>query len=1722
MRRMYVKGFFLSLVSIYTLFFANVYAACDSSLPAVGTRDDVLIVVNDNSLDSCAVGSYYALKRGLGKNNIVHIKSPASYYLSWTEFKIMRDQIIAFMQKNTFNDPTVTPVNCPTSSESPRYCQQSMDQIRVQTKIKYLVTTRGVPSRVVVDGSTLLAKNGPTSIDNYLRHWLVNYYSRDVSFSSLKRAKAFSDGRGMRTVNPAIDDELIIGRIDGLDIASAKALVDRAMFAEENGIYGKLYGSKFGSTDGRAVWNNYAQPGKYVYGDVSTGWQYQHGIFGNIDNVINPAENAVRLEQNLSCLTHIDSAAGSTAGKSPQQCVVKLTRGADAPPGASWSRQPLVDNALVYLGSLDGQATNGSFTGLMNWRRNTSCSETLCKNTVDPATCKQNSSDVYKEINTQCAGVADGFIGYNFQSFPVSFLAVWPTGWYQTTADTEENWRHAGGGDINNMAFPDVVSGDSADGDGMSLWFKNTDEVSNPQCVSDITLTTLNNCTSARQIKSFVNSTVFPEKTYSTLQPQKYRISFKYKLTNVKSVPVSQLRFNVRLFVKETADKNFQVNYGLKYFNLVADVASHVLPEGSTNWVEVETFFTLDPLKHAAARSNCQSRAGCTKRVNAAFLSAAWNGSYDGIKIRLQTSGKFSGAIGIDDVQIQEVNSGTQLALTNPSFTQGHEQVAAGDHAANFLSRLNGTAFWGSMSHHQSNGHSFDKHPLETMLYFMRGLPLGDAVWFAEKYNSGVLYGDPLYSPIAVKFNYITENKYDFVLNSVGLSADAVNGNNSSIVSTTYAVDYCSGGDFIICDKNTSWQSANMTGTGGKRNISLGTLDTTSFVAGQITLRLAVTSNNVNTAMTQTFYDYYPIVVANQISDFDSDGVSDVVELQKGMNPTKSDTDGDGVSDADELALGTNPLVVDTDGDGLNDGTELRLGTDPLSDDTDRDGMPDGWEVTSRVLDPLINDAALDFDNDGLTNLQEFKYSTNPGLPDTDKDGINDGEEVANKTNPIQNKDRDLDGMSDDWEKIRGTKYYRDDSRDDPDGDGVSNYIEYHYLTLPQDKTSTPVVKTIYTNSLQGSDATGDGSLNNPYASLYSAMQVAKAGDTIQLAEGNYNEPGLFVFSKMVKIQGTANRKVTLNLDRLYVYQIKWGGFNGIQLNINNVFNFIIGRNMLLHNVELALSAPLLLNKDTRLILDHVLVTNKGTATAITSISLSAATRTELVITNSTISGFPIGVNWDKTSYLNITNSILDNTINLQGAYSFNVSSSLLSDGQFTKFTNNIGGKSMFVDAVNGNYHLLPSSPAIDTGGIYYKADKEPVGHRLNMGFYGNTAEAAIALDSDNDGMPDGWENAMGLNPSMVDNTLDLDGDGLVNGIEYKIGTLPGNKLSKNLLNYIFLNPNDFRGSLQAMSLKDNNFIWGGVFTRLNQFESKSTDMTTFSQGKTFYSLTPVSMASNVNGTDMPVNNWMAGYDFVIPHFRQNHTYYIYSAIGKTKVTIKTDVTQTVTIPRFKFITVSGGNLNNISAVIHSEFPVMVFHVANSSSGSVFDSYTVPPVSKEIFGILSRYVVLGALQDDTNITIYKSDGSKQSLLLNSSGRYIISADNTSSQGQGVAVRIVADKPIAAIQVADSDGIEATAFWEPMYFGRRYGFPINTQYVAVACKQTAIINLYDNGSIVDTQTCTANGNNPGKAYFGKSSNGINIKAGQYLISDTPVYLIYEASSTNDEKNLLGNM
>lgn len=1139
-------------------------------------RSDVLIVVNDNSTDSPQLGCYYAQQRGINPANIVHVRTPNNYFLTWTQFRNLRDQLINFMQQNTFTNPSVAPVVC-TDGDAPYYCQNSMDQLRQNTRIRYVVTTRGVPTRTTVDGSTL-AYASTTSVDNYLKYWLVNYYAQDVSLSSSSRSSVFASGRGMRTVLPSIDRELIVGRIDGLTFDTAKALVDRAVSTERNGVYGKHYGSKYGQILGNAGWRN-SSTGQLVYGDTATAWRYQLGLVG---------------ENRPECINYLGFPYNQADGNAPQYCFARLTDGADPVQGVANSRAPIADDSLLYLGSLDGQTSGyGSYSNLLNWRKDASCTVTLCENAADPVACRAASTDAFREINTQCVGVADGFLGYNYQSFPVAYMAAWPTGW-RSTED----------GSYNYLAFPEVRI-DTGFDDSYSLWFRNADQIADPRCYTDTTVSGVPTQPCLDERRVYLYQTIpFAAKAVNVSAPQQYKIGFRYKANNItKSATV-----RIGLSVHEVGAAA-NIDYGYK------DVVA--LPLGNTDWTYGEVVYTLNPALHT--------------RTDYLF---------DKIQVDVDTSTTRNGELGLDTFTIQEVGTAIELAQ-NPSFNQGHKSVSGGDHAANYLSRLNGVAFWGSASHHQSGGHSFSSHPVATLIYFMRGLPLGDAVWFDESYNSGILYGDPIYAPLAIRFNYVANTK-NYIAGTVALSGSTVNGRDASLVSTTYNISYCPGSDFFVCDQNAGWLPTGLSGTGGQENMALGAWNTSGLATGKYTLRLAVTSSNVSRGKSQTFYDYYPVTILSPNEDADNDGLTNAQELNN---------------------YGTDPFVADTDGDGLLDGVEIQSGTSP----------------NSKV-------------------------------------------------------DTDRDGMSDDWEKVRGTDPLNDDARSDPDGDGVDNIIESLRGTLPRDASSAPVLKTVYVD-MANTTGVENGTQQSPFSTINGGIEGAAVGDTVSVASGTYSEDFLFI-SKAVRLLGPSDRSAVVKGYSVFMFSgLYWGEIANMRLELRNG-NYINGaRNVWYTNCVIhAGYGANLYNAKVRM--SKCLLERSAAPGTAKGIGMDATSSLELI--NTTIADYLTGINVAPGGSLSLRNTILANVTDLVGVSDGSgIRYSLISNGNFAGSNGNLGGDPLFVDRVAGNYHLQLGSPAIDSGDPSSAYAKEPLpnGCRINMGAYGDTAEAEASSDPDGDGI---------------------------------------------------------------------------------------------------------------------------------------------------------------------------------------------------------------------------------------------------------------------------------------------------------------------------------------------------------------------------------------------------
>jgi alpha-tubulin suppressor-like RCC1 family protein len=231
-------------------------------------------------------------------------------------------------------------------------------------------------------------------------------------------------------------------------------------------------------------------------------------------------------------------------------------------------------------------------------------------------------------------------------------------------------------------------------------------------------------------------------------------------------------------------------------------------------------------------------------------------------------------------------------------------------------------------------------------------------------------------------------------------------------------------------------------------------------------------------------HGFDPLNAVDGLQDADNDNLSNLAEFLNSTDPRDADTDDDQMTDGWEANNGldpTNPAdaLEDTDNDDFKNSLEFLRGTDPRDADTDNDEMPDGWEANNG-LDPLnAADAILDYDTDNLSNLSEFLRHTDPWDPDTDTDGLPDGWEVNCGLDPLNSADATTDG----------------------DGDDFSNLYEYYRNSSPTNALSLPQ-PSLYVNS--GATNSGNGTLQQPFKTLHSALQAAADYAIIQVADGVY------------------------------------------------------------------------------------------------------------------------------------------------------------------------------------------------------------------------------------------------------------------------------------------------------------------------------------------------------------------------------------------------------------------------------------------------------------------------------------------------------------------------------------------------------------------------------------------------------------------------------------------
>ena len=479
--------------------------------------------------------------------------------------------------------------------------------------------------------------------------------------------------------------------------------------------------------------------------------------------------------------------------------------------------------------------------------------------------------------------------------------------------------------------------------------------------------------------------------------------------------------------------------------------------------------------------------------------------------------------------------------------------------------------------------------------------------------------------------------------------------------------------------------------------------------------------------------------------DADNDGLTNLQEFIQGTNPTLSDTDNDGLTDGDEINnYNTNPLEADSDNDGLSDGLEvLNYHTDPLKSDSDDDGLTDEEEINTYITNPLSSDSDndglsdgfevlygfnpnadngdnnLDSDGDGLTTLEEFQLGSNPTLADTDGDGLNDGDEVNIYNTNLLLIDTDTDGMPDGWEVSYSLLPLVNDAEQDKDNDSFSNLKEYLYNTDPTDASSLPILTEAYSIS------------------------------------GNYQLYKFDLISGEQELIGN-----TPSLD-----------FEGLAFSPDHILYAVEDGNNALYTIN----------------------TETAEVTLIGSLGINVASP-GLTFTSDGILYMVQGDDQGSLYTINISTG----AASLVGAFGADYIDSIAWDGAKMWALSSSGNNTLYrIDPNNGaataigslgDVNLAKQSGltadrfgnlwGMDEDGVIFTINKTTgaatIKHQVSIGF--ESLAIDVNFDSDNDGLPDTWEDLYGLDKNnAADAILDNDNDGLNNLREFFNNTDPLN-----------------------------------------------------------------------------------------------------------------------------------------------------------------------------------------------------------------------------------------------------------------------------------------------------------------------------------------------------------
>ena len=232
----FVLKHYTNQMRFFPIILALTVSAGGGALFAAEPGDAVVVIYNAQLPESKGVADYYAARRHVPENQIIGLKLPTTETMTRGEYRDeLENPLLHFLDAEKL---LVFEPDAGSANNGARKLKEA--------KIRYAVLCYGVPLKILEDGSLkepgeeklqeALRRNG-AAVDSEL--CLLPWPDSHRMLAAFQR-NPFYGATNAASLNPA-NGLLIVARLDGPDAATAGALVDKAMEAESNGLWGRAY-----------------------------------------------------------------------------------------------------------------------------------------------------------------------------------------------------------------------------------------------------------------------------------------------------------------------------------------------------------------------------------------------------------------------------------------------------------------------------------------------------------------------------------------------------------------------------------------------------------------------------------------------------------------------------------------------------------------------------------------------------------------------------------------------------------------------------------------------------------------------------------------------------------------------------------------------------------------------------------------------------------------------------------------------------------------------------------------------------------------------------------------------------------------------------------------------------------------------------------------------------------------------------------------------------------------------------------------------------------------------------------------------------------------------------------------------------------------------------------------------------------------------------------------